>query len=254
MPFIGAAVVPHGPLLLETVAKGHAAAGQTLRQAATVAGGHFVQLKATDIILLTPHGPASFGQTVPLLQGQPYQGALKDFGELRPSVFSLSQQLTHELQVGGDREHVPTQLVSVEELDYGVVAAWRLIGAPMGIRVLAISTLGLSSETLVRLGQVLREVAVTSSLRVGVIASADFSRRKSPDPRFDRPTPLERDIANALRSRSLSALPPFTSRAVCGLGPIVALLSALEGRAGTTEVLTSAAPYGVGHLVAWLDA
>ncbi len=252
MAYIGAAVVPHGPMLIETVAKSHAAAGARIRDACRLIGGYFVQRGLTDLIVVSPHGVSS-SEYLPILIDEPLIGSLKEFGDVRPITLAAGLAFGHSLLKQCEKDSLPARSVVPEEgLDYGALVPLELCHLTTHVRVVVISVLNQSSERSITLGNAIREAADASPLRVGLIASADFTRRVDRDPRHDRPTPNERAIARALRERDITQLPKFEDSPECGLSPVATLLSSISGRNGESEVLASGAPYGVGHIAAWI--
>lgn len=252
MSLVGAAVVPHSPLFLPTVAKDHAALGATIRQATHRVGQLLYATDPTDLIFFTPHGVTISGQAV-ILTGDSLQGNLREFGDLEPFAASPAIELS-QLVARRSLEHgVVTTLQSQAELDYGTIVPSRLFDWPRSVRLLPVSVANLSADQLISLGRAITIAVEDVSARIGIVASCDFSRRRVASERADRPTALERQVARAIRSRRTADLPPLSKQSPCGLAPLFCLLSALEGRAGTVEELLTEAPYGVGAITAWLN-
>jgi AmmeMemoRadiSam system protein B len=117
----------------------------------------------------------------------------------------------------------------------------------------AVSVAGLEYDDLIRLGRVLREVGDENIGRLAIIASADFSRREKAAPGSERPTPVEKQIARAITQRKISELPAVKKDSVCGLSPVIVMLSAIDGISGQSKIISTEAPYGIGYITAWLD-
>lgn len=252
MPLVGAALVPHSPLLIPSIAKDHAALADQTRAVVLEIGQLVYAAHPTEVVVLTPHGATVDGRVV-VLTGETLTGDLRDFGDLEP--FSVSGALPFAQHIATELLHhgVNTMLKSDAVLDYGTIVPLRLFSWPKPVNVVPISVAHLSPDVLINLGRGLAEVAQKETRRVLLIASADFSRRKAATERLDRPTAIERQVARAVRARRTADAPAVTRQSCCGLAPTLVLLSAVEGRAGQSNHITSEAPYGVGYVTAWLN-
>lgn len=253
MPIVAAAVVPHSPLLLPTVAKDHA----PLLAATTNAMNAIAELcyaaQPEVMILLTPHGE-SHDDTIVINAAETYRGNFTEFGDLTTTVTARGALgVVHQLKTVAEREHLPLVLQTAPELDYGTTVPLTLLQSKhFQLPIIPISLPYHTPELLLRTGGVLHDFLSSANLRSMIIASADMTRRKERTPATHRrPTTEERQLSAAIVAvdpAQATAVKPQTS--TCGFGPIVTLLSTLDGLSREGKITSFEAPLGVGLLTA----
>lgn len=253
MPIVFAAVVPHSPLLVPTIAKGHARLlTQTSNQLESL-GAELYARQPEVVVFLTPHGPTITGQVVAHV-AERYQGDLKAFGDLTTHLDApAAPQFTHLLQRLADNHQLPLRLQTDPSLDYGTtVPGVRLLAHLSAVAILPITVAGLSTDQLIRLARVISDASTTSQQRLALIATADLSRRSiSPASTLSpRPTALERQLSTALTEVDPATVPVTEPADCCGWAPIFVLVQVLHGLADHGRVESFEAPLGVGLLTA----
>lgn len=254
MSIVAAAVVPHSPLLLPTVAKEHAALFSKTQEAALIVGQNVYAAQPDCVVILTPHGELLDDAAV-LHVAEKYSGGFTTFGDFSTSVSAPgSPSIAHRLKDVAEREHVSLHLQTHEELDYGTsipvhTALQQLPNTP----ILPVLLGGMSIAHTLRLGQLLYEFGASSTTRIALIASADLTRRKVSMTTLTKPSSEEKLLSQAIMSVDPSMLASATPQQdTCGFSPIVALLAALQQQHPKAEILNFEAPMGVGLLTAYL--
>lgn len=253
MPIVGAAVVPHSPLLLPAVAKDHASLLHATAEQLRLFTESIYAAQPTVIAVLTPHGP-SYDEAIVVQTADVFHGGFTEFGDVRTTIeVQGALGLTHQLKTVAEREHVPLLLQTFPELDYGTsVPLTYLLQPQPKLAVMPISVPYHTPELLLRAGGVLHDFFSSSSARGFIVASCDFTRRKERSAEAHRrPTNEERQLSAAIVSVNPAMATAVTPQsATCGYGPLVTLLSAIQGLATTGTVTSFEAPLGVGLLTA----
>lgn len=253
MPVVAAAVLPHSPLLIPTIARHHAPLFAATTAAVEEIVSDIYAAKPDLIIVLTPHG-VSYPGTVVVSSSDSYQANLEEFGDLQTALdASGAPGLTHQLKVVAEREHLPMVLQTFPSLDYGVgVPLYFLRQAKIETPILPISVAHHQPDIILRLGDALHDFLTGQVARAVIIASADFSRRHDRTPGGQRrPTAEERLYSNAIVANDPSLLVGHKpSPDTCGFGPVVALLATLRHQVASGKVQSFSAPLGVGLLTA----
>lgn len=253
MPIIAASVVPHSPLLLPTIAKQHVGLfAKTTASVKTLAVGWYAA-KPDIVIILSPHGTPP-GSDIVIHSAEKFTAVYSEYGDLTTALIATGAMgLMHQIKSAAEREHLSLPLQTFDRLDYGtsVPLSFLLTNQP-DIPVCSILVGTQQPERLLRLAAVLREFTASDRRRFLILASCDMTRRpkKTPDAKH-RPTAEERVFSAsivAVDPSQLTALKPHQS--TCGYGPLLALISMLNGLSPRGEILSFEAPLGVGLLTA----
>lgn len=252
MPVVAAAITPHSPVLVPSVAKQHAAALSSTRESLSHLAADFYARQVDTLILLTPHGPQVADHLTINVSDQ-YQGDLLRFGDaVTRLAVRGSLDAVQRLQDLSAQHGVGINLVTEPKLDYGCVVPLTFFGEVLEhatIVPITISHTSRSGATLI--GLVLEEFFHQSQQRVGIIASADLFRRQKAQPRL---LPEERTIGQAIAAVDPGpVLNIDATGGVCGLPPILILLSSLHRIAHHGRTLAFEAPLGVGQMTAQID-
>ncbi|MFA6551238.1 MAG: class III extradiol dioxygenase subunit B-like domain-containing protein [Patescibacteria group bacterium] len=175
------AITPHTPLLISGVGKEH-----TVKLTATInalkkmEGDFYVSLPET-LIIISPHGPANEKSFV-LNFSPKYKGNFGEFGDLATKLTAngdnaLSYKIKENLET-----KTSLQLTTIEQLDYSFLAPlYFLCGHRKDIKIVPISSCGLSLEDHFKFGQALAEKISAETKRVAVVVSAETSTKLTKD-------------------------------------------------------------------------
>jgi aromatic ring-opening dioxygenase LigB subunit len=252
MAIVAAAVVPHSPLLLPSIAKNHYERSAQTRAALLEVGQELYAAQPDAIVFITPHGAAIDGGIV-IEQDDILRGHLRDFGDLKTTLeVPGAVQLAHLLKEAAEDTDLPVVLQSRTGLDYGVTVPWlTLWPATLPSKGLVIAVNPSPTDQLVRFGQTLRNFFQSRPERVIVIASGDAERRSPGSSDADRrPTARERAISDAISHLDMTRLPELPLPGLCLAEPVLTLLSSLQGLSGRGTIRSFEVPLTVGQLVA----
>lgn len=251
MPLIGAAVVPHSPVLVPAIAGHHQAALRLTRDALTQVAQEFHARKIDLVVFLTPHGP-EIHKAITINVCEQFHGSLLQFGDRQTSLpISGSPAAFQELKEIAEIDDVDLHVVSEDKLDYGtVVPGVSILPFLSHVSLVPITVSAHAWNALPSLASVLQEFGHRTKRRVGLVASADLLRRPKPQPKM---LPLERTIGAALSHVDPADLANCDPTLCCGLPPILALLQTLHRQARHGTVLQFEAPLGVGQMTAIFD-
>ncbi len=249
MPLVAAAVVPHSPLLIDRLAGHHRQLFHVTHAALGEIGADLRARQPDLVVLLTPHGPLINNRPT-LNVAEKYVGRMIEFGD----------QHTH-IQVPGDprfaqlcadvAEQFDVELPKCTrlELDYGCTVPWSwLFGSQSPMKILPLAVAHQSPEELLNLGRVLEELCHQTKLRLAIVTSADLLPRAQRS--HERPLAEERTIGEAIGRTDPSPLLSIQLKDVCGLAPIIVLLSSLRRAHSIGTVQSFQAPLSVGLLTA----
>ena len=255
MAIVAAAVIPHSPLILPSIAKEHDALFALTHHSLTEISELLYASQPDLVVLLTPHSsdPITTGTVVHV--AETYHGDLVSFGDFTTSCdVHGSPSAAHRLKMTAEREHFSLLLQTHDGLDYGtsipfLTVLQQLVNTP----VLPIICTQSDFSTSLQLGQLLYEQYTAEHDRVVILASSDLSRRKrksSGNP--DQPTSEEKLLSQAMLAVDPSVLAATTPNTdTCGFAPIVTLLSALQQLHPEPKILSFQSPMGVGLLTAF---
>lgn len=255
MAIVAAAVVPHSPLLLPTIAKEHYSRSAQTRAALLELGQELYATRPDVVVVITPHGAAVPG-TISIEQGDQLSANLREFGDLE-TILELrgAVEIAHQLKEVAEDAQVPLILQSRVGLDYGVMVPWLCLWpTPVPWSVLSVTVGDRPTDELLRLGQLLRDFFQSQLQRIAMIASGDAARRRGDAAESERrPTPLERTLSEAIVQSDPSRLPPLPIAGLCLGEPLAILLAAMQGLSGHGVIRSFEVPFTVGQIVATID-
>lgn len=252
MPIVAAAVVPHSPLLLPSIAKNHAARSTALLTSLQTLGQELYAYQPDTVVFLTPHGHTAPG-TSTIEVAEILTGKLIDFGDIRTELTVRGALgLSHRLKEAAEDADVPLNLQTSYGLDYGVTVPWTTMWSEdMPWTALPLNVHGGSAESLIRLGDVVREFFQSSPERVVLVASGDATRRRNTMTDSDRrPTPDERLLGEAIAQVDARQLGSIAPESMCLRDPLVVLLSSLNGLSFRGTLRHFDVPITVGQVIA----
>ena len=257
-----AAIVPHSPLLLQSVGK-----DKTNDLAATLAAYKEIEealyvAKPDTIVMISPHAQA-YPDAFSANMAQKYAGSLKEFGDHETTLsakgdFMILDHLQRELR-GQD---IPFTLTSSETIDYGFTVPLLLLASKLtDWKLIPLAPSLLDAQAHVDYGRALKEVLHREESRIAVIASADLSHKltdQSPGGASIEGPAFDGTIQTKIKSLDTTGLLALDAHAVeaagqCGYRPIMTLIGVLQDMNVTPRVLSYEAPFGVGYLTALFD-
>lgn len=261
---VGAALVPHPPILLHEVGGADSDRVSATRSAMGELSGWIASLNVDAMVLVDPHGPALRGE-VPLLYADRAVGDLGQFRAREVTVdWPVDTVFTRELASASAESGIPARFIDrgdVVHLDHGAVVPLRLMEG-FGIR-LPLVYCGMpfvGRDTLGSFGRVIHEVARDRNLRVVTVASGDLSHRLTAgapsgyDPQgeeFDRT--VVRHLADGDGQAVFGMSDMLVERAgQCGYNPLLVALGSLADRPFHGRVYSYEGPFGVGYAVVGL--
>ncbi len=250
MALVAAAVVPHSPLLISSIAKHLAASSAATRAALLEVGQEIYAAQPDTVMVITPHGPR-LEATAGLEVSEMLSGPLTEFGQLQTALHVPGAiALAHRFKEAAAAAHFPVVLQTNGAVDYGVTVPWLTMWPePVPWSLLALTVPPLPLETALRCGDILRDFCLSRVERIALIASGDTDRRGAPMPdSARRPTPTERLFSDAIVQNDVSQLTPTSD--TCLQTPLAILLGALQTLPATGRIVSFEVPVTIGQLVA----
>jgi aromatic ring-opening dioxygenase LigB subunit len=253
MSIVAAAVLPHSPVLLSSIAKEHSSLFSVTQESMRDILSEGIAAQPDVILVLTPHGPSEAGD-IALHTAEHFRGVFDDFGDMTTTLTARGAVgISHQLHSAAEAAHVHLPQQTFTTLDYGTsIPLTQLPSSVTAPLLCVVQCLTQDPESILRCADVLREFTIRHRQRFFVIASADCTRRRDrhPDARR-RPTAEERTYSSAITAVDAPQLSGFRpDPTTCGYGPILMLLAMLQGHAAEGHVRTFEAPLGVGLLTA----
>lgn len=261
MPILGAAVLPHPPVILPEVGQGSENRLKKTTEAYFEAARWLAGLRPDTVIITSPHSTI-YGDYFHISPGVTAEGDMSAFRapKLRITADYDEDFVTLLSDVAGNRE-VPAGTLGERNraLDHGtLIPLYFLNKFYSGYRIVRIGLSGQSPIYHYRLGQSITETADRLGRRAAVIASGDLSHKLLEDgpygyaaegPEFDR------QITDFLRAGdflSLLRVPEefADAAAECGLRSFQIMAGALDRKAVSHRLLSYEGPFGVGYAVA----
>lgn len=258
MAILGAAVVPHPPIILPEVGKGEERKIQHTIDAYREAMKRLAALKPDTVILSSPHATmyADYFQVSP---GESAQGS---FGMFRAPEVKISAKYDTEFVAQLEKQCKSVYLAAgtlgerVPELDHGTMIPLRFLQEYWtDFRLVRVGLSGLSPMEHYTFGQCLARTAALLGRRCVYIASGDLSHKLKEDgpygfvpegPVFDKECTEALGGADFVRLLSTDA-ELSDAAAECGLRSFWIMAGALDRRAVKAELLSYEGTFGVGY-------
>ncbi len=262
---LGAALVPHPPVIFPEVGGAESEQVQDTRKALRDLSGWLSRLEPDVLIIISPHGPAKPG-TVVSMGGDRVRASLAHFG---------APDLCVSLEIDGHLRRCIGEAAEEKGIAWEVDDAWggrvdhgisvpllALLDGDVELPVVCMGYPAMGIDDLRRLGSSLVAGACEAGRRVVLLASGDLSHRLSPDAPagfHPRAAEFDRSIVQAFRRGDTGVLWNISPRIVesageCGYSPLLVALAAADvSHPGSIPILHSyEAPFGVGYAVATL--
>lgn len=258
-------IVPHPPIMVQSVGKGRArvtdASAAALRQAATL----LERWNPDTVVIMSPHAPAVADAFV-IETSARVSGDLGGFGADDVSLSyagdpALADELLDRLALGGipalDRQG--TSSLQPGTLDHGVVVPMSFLDPEGRWPLLVLSLSWLPYEEHKQLGAIIDQAARALGRRIAFVASGDCSHRLTKDAPagFDpRAHEFDSQLVDAVERVAFDELSEFEPDLVeaageCGLRSFITLGGVAEP--ASARVLAYEAPWGVGYLTATVN-
>lgn len=261
MAMLGAALVPHPPVILHEVGKGREQGIQSTIKAYRDAAAQVARWNPDVLVISSPHTQL-YADYFHISPGAGAQGGFSEFGAPQVRLSAVYDgQLASQISFIARRAGIQAGTLGERSaaLDHGtMIPLYFLRQAGIECPVLRIGLSGFPPITHYRLGKCVAEAAQALGRRAVFVASGDLSHKLTPDgpygfdphgPRFDREVTRALDSGDFLRLLTLE--PDLCGAAAeCGLRPLQMMAGALDGLCVQPQLLSYEGPFGVGYAVA----
>lgn len=268
---LGAALVPHPPILLEEIGGGEEKkANKTLEGLKKIS--LFIKAQSPQtIILITPHGPL-FRDAVSISVEEDLVGDFANFGEQKiKQQYKNNLNLVHRIINKSFKENIMVAEVdksfarryNVEnKLDHGALVPLYFVDKEYKNFKLIHITYGLlSPKELYRFGNLIEEAIRETTENVFVIASGDLSHKLSNDGPYTyspKGEVFDKKIVETISQGKIEDIINFDlelaeSAGECGLRSLMILTGIISNYKIKSEILSYEGPFGVGYCNAKID-
>jgi len=264
MGIVFGCIVPHPPLLIPDIGRGHEQLVNATIRAMEELCRRLEASRPETLMIVSPHGQSHY-DAMGVLTASSCQGDMRSWGSSTPGMsFKNDTELVNALIKECRSAGIPLRSIGERSyhLDHGVMVPLHFL-APVarGLPLVPLTFSWLPLGMHFAFGQALRRAVEAVGRRAALIASGDLSHRLTPDAPagyhpdgkvFDEK--LVKAVAEWDKEAVLNMDSDFIERAgECGLRSIVILLGALEGLQVRPQVLSYEGPFGVGYLVASVE-
>src|SRR3989338_5560864 len=182
MALVFAAITPHSPLLLPTIAKDKADLLLPTRQAVLALEQELYLTKPDTLLIMTPHGEG-LPDAVSINYSENYVADFSEFGDLVTSrKWRPDNLLIDRIREDFKTKQLPLTLTDSDTLDYGCGVPLVFLTAHLpNIRIVPLAVPRMDNKTHFRIGRELKDEILQSAARIGGSASADLSSRVTND-------------------------------------------------------------------------
>ncbi len=258
MPIVLTGIVPHPPILLESIGKEHRDKLKSTLASFQELNQELLKNKVDTIIVISSHAPQisrSFVLNLGKLENNEmiYQADFEDLGDFKtkfswkPDIY-LSYKIKSYLET-----RAPLQLVNQDKLDHGSAISLTLLSAGLeDCQVLSLSPSDLDGEAHWQLGRLLKEIFSNEDKNIAIFATGDLSHRveETLNPEqlnFD--TQLLRYLEQGQGQEIAKWDLEFVKQhSACIYQPLLIMLGLLEDYQWKFIKLSYEAPFGVGYL------
>lgn len=261
MNIIGAFAVPHPPLIIPEVGRGQEQHILATIDSYETIGQRIAEENPDTLVVITPHS-VIYADYLHISPGGQAQGDFGSFGAPQVTVQTpYDQDFANQLCAHAEYQGISAGFLGEKDpaLDHGTMIPLYFIQKYAGaVPVVRISISGLSYQEHYRLGQCIRQTALSSKKRTIIIASGDLSHKL----REDGPYGFSMDgllfdekICRIFSQGDFYALldmePDFCEAAAeCGHRSFLVMAGAFDGWSVDAELLSYQGPFGVGYAAA----
>lgn len=258
MPLIGAAIVPHTPLLLPTVGERYDRQLRRTRRSVEAMALELHALQPDLTILLHPHGEI-LDQSFAVNVADQMTASFEEFGDMVTKVeFPGHPAFATSIREQAEDTGLPVTLIHAPSLGHDVGVPLKLLfkhRPTMPVVPMAISSLDRSTH--LNIGRLIGDVASRSNRRVIVIASVELSQHAGPSaPTGERPEgkTFDASIVKSVGKRRWGDVLQQIDQAqinvaeACGYPVLLMLAGVLAAQNVHARKLSYEAPFGIGLL------
>ncbi|GAV24683.1 hypothetical protein ciss_06160 [Carboxydothermus islandicus] len=262
---------PHPPIIIPEIGRGEEKKCQNTINALKELKEKIKKINPETLIVISPHAPL-FSDVVAVNMNEKLTGNFGNFGA--PEItFSYQTDLEFARTFITKAKHEGVSVAGIDAglarvvrvpttLDHGTMVPLYYLDPEQKYRLVVVSQGLIPFSEIYRLGTIIREVAAELKRQIVIIASGDLSHRLTPDAPagydpsgryFDR---LMVDVFTKGDPWELLTIDKsFAEQAgECGLRSFIMLFGAFEGYRVRSGVLSYEGPFGVGYLVAEVEA
>lgn len=259
MALVTAAIVPHSPVLLETIGKEHTALFKETLAALHCVRDAIQEASPDTVVVIAPHaGTKNEGVTTIHLPSK-YRAYFGQFGDVvTTKTYQPDTVLADRVKEAIAEEGVGVAYESSSDIEYSASIPLQLLLSSPSPKILVVHP-GCSGELkeYVRIGTILQHTLQASQKRIAIIASADLSHclsESAPGGTSPAAVHFEKELVHmikAVRTKKIQSLNVDQARefGVCGIPPILMLYGVLDHMTVTPRFHSYEHPLGVGQLV-----
>ncbi len=267
MNILGAAVVPHPPIILPEVGHGEEQKISATTQAYEEISRRVVELNPDTIIVTSPHS-IMYSDYFHISPGEQATGNMRRFSAPTVSLqVNYDAQLAQKLSSLAAAEKIPAGTLGERDasLDHGTMIPLRflqLAGLDFNrVKFVRIGLSGLNAATHYKFGQLIAQAAENLGRKIFFMASGDLSHKLKADGPYGLAPEgaiFDSQVMNNLSSgnflRLLTMDEKICSRAAeCGLRSFWIMAGALDKKSVTAEKLSYEGTFGVGYGIVWFN-
>lgn len=261
MPFVGAGIVPHSPLLIPSIGKEYHKETKKSQHAMETLVQELYALRPDCICVIHPHGTVPAGM-FPVQTASAFTADFSEFGDLVTNrTWPAATRLSHELLERAEDHGFPVRFMHTPQLSYDAAVPLQFFPTfeqRVGILPIRTSPL-LDRQTHVHWGSMLAETFHASSERIVVLVSAELSHHASAAaaggarPEGER---FDHDVQSMFRKKNLDHnLLALNDGLVeladaCGYLPLLVWSGIMRKKNLAVRKLSYESPFGIGLVVA----
>lgn len=257
MSLVFAAITPHPPFLIPTIGQDATPRLEKTRTAFQRLEEELYLARPQVIIIVSPHS-SYYHDAFVANADNVFNSRFETFGDLTTKkTWRGTPDLAAKLAHQGLTRTTPVRLVSESNLDYGAsVPLFFLTTHLPDCRILPVGFSRSTPMEHLHFGELIKEIAHESTLRIALIASGDLSHTLTPDaPGGLRPEGAQFDqtLQDLLVARNTAGIANIPNELVtkadeCGYRSILVVLGALKNQDYTFRPYAYEAPFGIGYL------
>ena len=267
MSILGAAVVPHPPIILPEVGRGEEQKISATTKAYKEVARRIVELNPETIIITSPHS-IMYADYFHISPGEAATGNMMQFRAPQVTLaINYDTDFARKLSTDAMASGVSAGTLGERNpsLDHGTLIPLRFLqeaGLDFNrVKFLRIGLSGMSAAIHYKFGQIISRVSEELGRRTFFIASGDLSHKLKAEgpygfaeegPQFD--SQVMENLSSADFLKLLTMNDKLCSRAAeCGLRSFQIMAGALDKKSVRAEKLSYEGTFGVGYGIVWLD-